>query len=286
MAKKFQRKAVKKGDNNKYLIIGVFVVAITMLLSGFFYFSSEITTPEIHNEGQIEPWIEKYQISQIGNFSIIVRITDITPDFIAMPSTSCVDFETIKEIQNISADNTEVSSEVANPSTLSQPVPMICGFYTLFKFRTDKGNISLEELKGKIREKLNKFSAFQGYIAALPVNISGTDRIYVVGYPENKVGDYLRTILYQKTGGLETGIIGFEERKISVGPILPATVVNITDIIVQGTIDADLPSDIQENLNVTEFNFLPPKILINETIENKTADRLKNLTGVNVFINF
>lgn len=286
MAKKFQRKLVRRRDNRNLIIIGIFVVTITMLLSGFFYFSSDRTTPGIYNEGQIEPWIDKYQISQIGNFSIIAHVTDVTSDFIVMPSASCVDFETIREIQNISVNNIKVSSEVAEPATLFQPVPMICGFYMLFKFNTDEGNISLEELKGEISEKLSKFSVFQGYIATLPVNISGTDQVYIVGYPENRVGDYLRVVLYQKiTTGIGTGMIGFEERKIPVGPVLSATVVNITDIIVQGTIDTDLPSDIQEKLNVTEFNFLPPKILINETIGNKTADRLKNLTGVNVFIN-
>lgn len=285
MAKKFQRKAVRRGDNSRYILIGVFVVVITMLLSGLFFFSSDGNNSQVHDEEQEpEPWIEKYQINQIGNFSIIVRITDITPDFIAMPSASCVDFATIREIQDISVNNVEVSSEVANPSTLSQPVPMICGFYMMFKFRTDEGNISLEELKGEIRKKLNKFSVFQGYTATLPVNISGTDKVYVVGQPERNVGDYLRIILYQKTGGLETGIIGFEERKIPTGPVLSGIVVNVTGIIVQGTINTDFP-DIEKKINITEMNILPPKILINETIGNKTAEGLKNLTGVDVLIN-
>ncbi len=283
MAKKFRKNAVKKKDNGRYILIGVFVVVITMLFSGL-YFSSERNSPKIPNEVQPEPWVDKYQISQIGNFSIIVRIAGIANDLIVMPDSRCVYFETINEIQNISAGNFK-GIEVAEPATASQPAPMICGFYTLFKFGPEEGGNPFE-LNGEIKQKLGKSSTLQGYIANLPINISGTDQVYVVGQPGNEVGDYLRIVLYQKIAfGIESGMIGFGERKIPVGPVLPATVVNITDIIVQGTVNTDLPPDIHEKLNETEFNFLPPKIMINETIENKTADRLMNLTGVSVLVN-
>ena len=222
-------------------------------------------------------------------------------------------------IDNVSVD---VSCEVADPSIrLQYSRKILCGRYMLFKLNgfdeedmdsvefvtgsittnTNRSTATTEEVIGheftispefteRIRDELDntlgEYTLLRNYMGRLPMNVMGTDRISVVGNIDNEIetGDYVRIILFGKViENKDMELIGFEERKIHVGPIFPAVVVDITDVMVRGSIVSNFDFDlIMEKFNLTNISDMHPslpRIVIDGAVNN--VDNANNETSGN-----
>jgi len=278
MAKK-TKKEVQTERKQKFMVFMMFLVAATMLFSGVYYINigGRGTPGEEEDVTAKLALIEQYTLEPLGNASVLVEVTNISSDLIAIPNTQCLYLDNIIEIRNSSIDGVgSISCEVAN--LVSDPrYSIICGSYIMFKFRIE-GNYS--DVTGGIRNKLegalNEYSLRKGYLGKLPANILGSGEIYVVGGEKTEKGDYVRIFIFSKeliAGG--TGLLGLEERNIPKGPRFPATVVNLTGISVSGIIPGEFnPRAIVEGLelNETEFNSKMPEFRVNGTLPKESLD--------------
>jgi hypothetical protein len=281
MAKKEgkQAKKKKKSQNNNmmaYLIIGV------MLLSGLYALQRGDDTPP----AEADPEIDSYTVAQLFNSSMISTVKRIKPELIAKIDKA-VDYSTITDVKNTSAAGlAQVTFEVGNPQLVYTKT--LSGTYMLFRFTFD----SVDDNKtAAIKEKLDSSFGKGGYrllaacVGSLPLNVSGpnTDEVYLPCEIGTKVGDSFRIFLLGKTkDSYFVDSIGFASKKVSVGPVVEAKVLNITSILLEGIIPSDYSTEkIAEVLtNQTEIN--PPQITINSSIDNETKSALEALTGVSV----
>lgn len=285
--KKIEIKSKKQRRREQYILFMILLVAFTMLFSTFYFFTSPTERIPGRGEGGERPYFQSYDARHIGNMSILVKTEEIKPDLIAISHKSCTNFQTIDWVYNISISGLkDVVCEVANPKTSSYYD--ICGDFLFFKFIFENiDENTTEKLKNELDNRLDEYTLKRAYIGILPLNLSGpgtdTDKVYVPGDLETKKGDYAKIFLFQKSS--DKSLIGLEKNTIPVGPVVSAKVINITDIIVQGAIVSDFyPNSIQDDINVITTSIYSPKILINNTIDNKTIEDISKLTGVNLEI--
>jgi hypothetical protein len=267
----------KKEDTTKRrnILIFVGVVAVSMLLSGFYYITPSTRTPGRQGRGELP--LNRYKVEQFGNFSVLVKIKNITSDLILIPAPRAITFEKISSLLNSSIPG------VNYISCDSTDLYFLCTF-----------NLGIENSTPLIKEELDKkfrsdYSLVRGFIGELPVNISGTDEVYIIGTKDNKPGEYVRAFLFQKkdTGG----IIGFEEKKVPLGERIPSKVLNLTAYTFSGIIAGNFNFENfseELELNSSEISFSSPHLIVNktlnETLDNETFFTLRTLGSVSVEI--
>lgn len=269
MVSQIRKKKKREERRRKNVLIFTIVVAGAMVLSGFYWFAPN-RQRALPKEARSEiPW-QTYQVTSLGNSSVLVKIKERTSDLIALPEAREINREKISSLINSSLEGVRyISCEATD-------------FYFLCTFNLERENAS-SEVKEKLREKFrDKYTLKRGFIANLPINISGTDEIYVIGNLDHQQGDYLRVFLFQKSLG---GIIAFEEREIPSGDKVQAKVLNITGYSFSGIIakNFNLKDFSQElRLNVSQVNYRPPLLLVDKRLDNKTLKELESLNEVKV----
>ncbi|MEA3254459.1 MAG: hypothetical protein U9Q22_01325 [Candidatus Altiarchaeota archaeon] len=287
MAKKIKKRVEKKSKEQKkrerYLFIMVFIVAGSMLFSGFYFFSSPGEKTQDREEKE-KPYFQSYNINPIeSDIPMLVRADEIKPELIAIVKSSCINFQTIEWIYNISMPGLEnVVCEVAGPR--GGQYYDLCGkdlLFFKFTFR-DVDENTTEKLKNELDNRLDEYILKRAYAGTLSVNLSGagTDSIYIPGNLDVKKGEYSRILLFQKSS--DGSLFGLEIRRLPMGPVISTSVINLTDIRITGTIASDFyPNTIEEYINVTSIRINPLRIRINESISNETVEEITNL-GVDV----
>jgi len=280
MAKKKKKFRVKeKKDSSKFMI---YLMMAAMLFSGFYMIGQN--PPK--REDRFLPSMETYDVIQVGNTSIVISVKDITTDLIAKLNTPLY-FETIRDIQNTSLDGLEkITLEVGNPVFYESAIEGKT--YLLFIFTFDElDDNRTDSLKNILNSKLgtNNYELLGGCIGSLPINISGpgTDKVYFPCGFDTEINDYFRIFLLKKTkDGLFEGMTSFVEKKIRVGPIIDANVVNVTDILAQGVIESDFYPDRLYKINIRDIELLSPRVLINKTLEDEILEGITSLQDVDV----
>ncbi len=267
------KKRKKREDaKRRNVLIFTGIAALVMILSGmYFLFPSGVVTPAEEPEVST-PW-NTYQLTQLGNFSVLVKIEKGTSDLIALPEPRVITLDRIETLINSSIPGVNyVSCDATN-------------FYFLCTFNLQEENAT-EAVKEKLQAKFRgNYHLMRGFIGSLPAEVSGTDEIYLIGKFEHELGDYLRVFLFRKDSG---GLIAFEEKELFLGERIPAKVLNITGYSFSGTI--------AENFNLTKFsdeigldasqaNYLAPSLLVEKILDTETISQLESLVGVGVNVN-
>ncbi len=288
MAKKTGRdiqsqKKTKKGKNQAYLFIMAMVVIVTMVASGFYYFGSQdegrTQTPK-----EKEPPFNSYGLNPlIMNASIIIKADQPLTELVALPKAQCISTQAIGWVYNTSLPGMRsVLLDAVNYGRDS--AGDVCGNFLLFKFSYDSINeTTITELNNQLANRLGDYTLKRSYIGILPVNLSGpgTDRVYVIGSTDIAKGDSAEILLFQKTS--DGSLFALERNRIAEGPIVPATVSELTDTVVSGSVAGDYALDkIGQKINVTGSRLTPAKFSVNATLDNKTINKLSALKGVSV----
>ncbi|HDH41385.1 MAG TPA: hypothetical protein ENG12_03150 [Candidatus Altiarchaeales archaeon] len=280
MAKRKKRLRVKEGKDSSRFMIYLMIAA--MLFSGFYML--RWWGPE--EESRSLPSMETYDVRQMGNASILISVRDIETEIVAEINTP-ISFETIRDIQNTSLDGLKrITLEVGNPVFYESAIEGRT--YLLFRFTFDElDDNRTNSVRNILNSKLgtNNYELLRGCMGSLPINISGpgTDRVYFPCGFDTEKDDYFRIFLLKKTkDGLFEGTIGFVEKKIEVGPVIDADVVNITNILAQGVIESDFYPDRLYRINTSDMEILPPRVLINKTVKDEVLEKIDSLPGVDV----
>jgi len=280
MAKRKKKLQVKeKRDSSRFMI---YLMIAAMLFSGFYML--RWTGPEKGDRSL--PIMETYDVRQIGNASILTSVKDIRTEVVAEINTP-ISFETIRDIQNTSLDGLKrITLEVGNPVFYESAIEGRT--YLLFRFTFDElDDNRTNSVKSILNSKLgtNNYELFEGCMGTLPINISGpgTDRVYFPCGFDTGIDDYFKIFLLKKTkDGLFGGTIGFVEKKIEVGPVIDADVVNITNILARGVIESDFYPDRLYGINTSDMELLSPRVLINRTVGDEILGEIDSLPGVDV----
>lgn len=266
---RMRKKREDKRRRNSLIFVGI--AAMVMILSGLYYIAPTGRREPTEGSSPSTPW-NTYSVRQIGNSSILIKIKQKTSDLIALPDVREITPQKISSL---------INSSIAGVNYVSCDAT---DFYFLCTFNLERKNATSrvrEKLYDKFRED---YSVMQGYIGKLPVNISGTDEIYVIGKLNHEKGEYIRTFLFQKDLG---GMVAFEEREIPLGNKTPAQVLNLTGYSFSGKVisEFNLKNFSQKlGLNSSQVNYRAPGFMLNETLENDTMESLKDLGEVEVKI--
>ncbi len=277
--KKTRFKAKKKKENSKVSMIMLYVMVAAMLFSGLYVLKGD-TPAQV--DDNIPP-MDLYLIRQIGNSSIITSVKEIKPEIVVKINTP-ISFDLIYAVQAISFEGlTNTSFEVGNPVTYETWVD---GTYMFFRFtfkELDENRTT--SLKHELNSVLGgqKYELMRACAGVIPSNAlgGGIDEIYLPCGFDTKTGDYLKIFLLEKTkDGSFEGTIGFTTKKLVVGPIIEAEILNLTGILSEGIIESDLYFEKLSEINTTELKITLPKIIINQTLDNETIQRINSLEGV------
>jgi hypothetical protein len=278
MAKKDSIKAKKKKASQNqnmmsYLIIGI------MLLSGLYALERGGDSAPVESA----PDIDAYTVTQLFNSSLISTVKNIAPELVAKIDKA-IDYSAIRAVENTSAPGlTQVIFEIGNPQLVYTET--LSGTYMLFRFTFD----SLDDNKtGKIKEALDSSIGKGNYklllacTGSLPLNVSGpkTDEVYLPCEMGTKKGDNFRIFLLGKTkDSYFAGTIGFASKKVAVGPVVEAEVLNLSGILVEGVIQSDFASEAAKALS-DQIELNSPQLIINASADNRTLSEIRELSGV------
>ncbi len=283
MAKaKYRKKKESRDKKRKWNLFIIFMISASMLLSGFMYLGSqEGGAPKKEILGI---HVETYNMEEFSG-GIILKVTEVIPEVVVVPRNKCISYYTINSISNISVAGVEVKPpEVSNPSVYPEGRYM-CGDWIILRFGVgDGGNATLDELRGELDGILSDHSLHGSYVSRLLQNTTGLGSIQVVGSADIVEGDYVTASLFRKIkNNTIEAMIGFEEEKVQAGPNISAEIVNLTGITVNGEISSDINiNDVRDRLDTDKINLNPPRIILNETLNNETLNRLRDLAGVEI----
>lgn len=286
MATKERKQKNKKTQEKNQQII-IYVVTASMLLSGIYFLSERPNTNQVYVD---MPDIDAYKVQQLFNLSMIVSVKEIQPELIAKVD-DILDPNTIKQVKNTSISGLKsIVFEVGNPIFYEgYSTRYVGGAYMLFKFRfssideneTYAVQKTLDQFLGK-----GNYRLMLGCVGKLPINVSGpwTDEIYLPCDLKTKAGDYFRVIpLAKQKEGYFVGTIGFITKKVAVGPTLEAEVVNVSELLVRGVLGSDYRPNIYElAAEEDRISVIPPTIVFNTTLSNKSLGEISRLDGVKV----
>jgi hypothetical protein len=280
---KQSEKKTKKGKKQTYIFIMAMVVIITMVVSGLYYLGSQDEeanpTPK-----EKEPAFNSYNLNSIPlNASITVKADQPLMELVALPKAQCISAQAIGWVYNVSMPG--MRSVLLDAVDYGRDsAGNICGNFLLFKFSFDYINeTTITELNNQLANRLGDYNLKRSYTGILPVNLSGpgTDKVYVIGSTDIAKGDTAEILLFQKTS--DGSLFALERNKIAEGPTVPATVLELTDIIASGTVAGEYALDkIEQKINVTSSRLTPAKFSVNGTLDNKTVNALSALIGVSV----
>ena len=278
-----QKKNSKQRNLKIFIFIMAMVVIVSMLGSSLYYFGSQDqqavqTTPEENLP------FNSYGINQIPvNSSITVTADQAMLELVAIPKAQCISTQAIGWVYNTTVPGmSSVMLDAVNPGKDS--AGDLCGNFLFFKFTFSAINDStIANLNAQLLNRLGDYTLKRSYVGVLPVNLSGpgTDRIYVIGSTDVSKGDIAEVLLFQKT--TDGSVFALERNRIVQGPTVSATVSELTDIMVRGTVAGNYDlENMQRKINITNSRLTPAMLVVNGTIDNKTLTQLSSFTGVTV----
>ena len=278
-----QKKNSKQRNLKIFIFIMAMVVIVSMLGSSLYYFGSQDqqavqTTPEENLP------FNSYGINQIPvNSSITVTADQAMLELVAIPKAQCISTQAIGWVYNTTVPGmSSVMLDAVNPGKDS--AGDLCGNFLFFKFTFSAINDStIANLNAQLLNRLGDYTLKRSYVGILPVNLSGpgTDRIYVIGSTDVSKGDIAEVLLFQKT--TDGSVFALERNRIVQGPTVSATVSELTDIMVRGTVAGNYDlENMQRKINITNSRLTPAMFVVNGTIDNKTLTQLSSFTGVTV----
>jgi len=287
MAKDRNKKGAKKTKQEKkreqYMYFMAFLVIGTMLFSGLYYYGGSGGGGTSEQPKQEIPYFDAYEANQIPlNGSLLVTVDVVRPEVIAMVRSSCVNFQQVGWVYNISEPGlkSKVLSAV-NPQ--KSPYYDLCGSFLYFRFVYDSPPGDVSGIDGKLRNTLGEYVLRRAYTALLPGNLSGpgTDKVYVIGSLDVKKGDKAMIILFQKA--TDGSVFGLEAKKLVKGPVIEGKVVAIDGILAEGSIPGDYsPEKIAQIANMSEASIYQPKVVVNAPVNGTALDELSGIPTVNV----
>jgi hypothetical protein len=282
---KAQKKTKQQKRNDKYQFIGAMVVIVTMLVSGLYFLGSQDrdtgTTTKTPEENL--PY-NSYGINQIPvNSSITVTADQSMLELVAIPKAQCISTQAIGWVYNTTVPGMRsVMLDAVDPGKNS--AGDLCGNFLFFKFAFSAIDEStVPNLNAQLANRLGDYTLKRSYVGILPVNLSGagTDRIYVIGSTDIVKGDVAEIFLFQKT--TDGSVFALERNRIVQGPTVSATVSELTDIMVRGTVAGNYGlASMEKKMNITNSRLTPASFAVNGTLENKTVNELSSLPGVSV----
>lgn len=285
MAKKKKRLIAPKKEENKGSKIMIYVMIAAMLFSGFLYFG-RTTPPE---EGVEVPDMDAYSVNEIVNFSITASVKEIRTELVSKIDRP-LSFEVVRSIENNSLPGLQDAIlEVGNPEVYRDPYTgegILTGTYILYRFVFDEVDENRTQL---VREMMNSnlgsgsHDLMKACVGLLSINISGpgTDTVYIPCSLDTRVGDYFMVFSLVKTReGFFGGVLGFVEKRLPVGPIVEAEVMNLTGVLVQAVIESDFLPEGLSKINAREIEAISPRFIVNQTLENETLRRINKFEGV------
>ncbi|MBN2013981.1 MAG: hypothetical protein JW778_02265 [Candidatus Altiarchaeota archaeon] len=277
-----KQKEGKKGSNILiYVIIGVMLLSALSIL-----FLSDRTS----SGGESSfPEVDAYTVEEIFNSTILTSIREVRPELISR-ITAAVEFDTIEAIQNTSLPGLkEIIIEVGNPQIVENPYTgerFLSGTYLLCRFIFDEVDENQTLTLKKIMDSnvgRGNHDFMRACIGTLPVNISGpgTDTAYIPCSFDTRVGEYFLAFPLMKTKeGFFSGVLGFVSERVPSGQVVNAEAINITGILAQAVIESDFHPEMLSGLQATEVEVMPPRFMVNKTIDNETLERVNRLEGV------
>ncbi|MFZ2456201.1 MAG: hypothetical protein WAX07_06975 [Candidatus Altiarchaeia archaeon] len=278
------QKKTKQGKNaNTYQFIMAMVVIVTMLISGLYFLGSGdggtgTTVPEENIS------FNSYGMNQIAlNSSITVTADQPLMELVAIPKAQCVSTQAIGWVYNTTAPGIRsVMLDAVNPGKDS--AGNLCGTFLFFKFAysaIDESTIAA--LNNELVNRLGDYTLKRSYVGILPVNLSGpgTDRIYVIGSTDIAKGDDAEILMFQKTS--DGSVFALERNRIAEGPRVSATVLDLTDIMVQGTVAGNYElENIEKRINVSNSRLTPAAFAVNGTLDNETVKEISAIPDASV----
>lgn len=261
---KKRRKPAKKKKNSRfmiYLIIGV------MLFSAFFLTTQVQQAPE-DEEFDINLDFEEYSVIRVGNKTVLAVVSAMTSDIIIIPqSVGRLLPENLEAVLDAELDGVEsIKGEFSDA-------------YMLFKFTVSNFTQAEPEIERLVRSELRSHTTHRGYTAQV-----GKDDVYLIGSPKLALGDYVGVILLQKiVDNVLTEYVALENRKLPVGPDLPATVLEANGIRVFASFDKHMMLEhINESIDLTNLTVVQPT-LYSSDLKNETLEKLE-IAGVNITV--
>ena len=280
---KGQKKTKQEKRKDTYQFIGAMVVIVTMLVSGLYFLGSG-------DGGTVAPVPEEnlpynsYGINQIPlNSSITVTADQPKLELVAIPKAQCISIQAIGWVYNTTVPGMRsVMLDAVSPGKNS--AGDLCGNFLFFKFAysaIDESTVA--NLNAQLINRLGDYTLKRSYVGILPVNLSGpgTDRIYVIGSTDIAKGDVAEIFLFQKT--TDGSVFALERNRIVEGPTVSATVSELTDIMVRGTVLGNYAlENMEKRINITNSRLTPASFAVNETLDNKTISELSSFSGISV----
>jgi hypothetical protein len=280
---KAQKKTKQEKRKQIYIFIGAMVIIVAMLGSGLYSLGSgdRVGVAPVPEENL--PY-NSYGINQIPvNSSITVTADQSMLELVAIPRAQCISMQAIGWVYNTTVTGMRsVMLDAVNPG--KNAAGDLCGNFLFFKFAFSAiDETTVASLNGQLVNQLGDYTLKRSYVGILPVNLSGpgTDRIYVIGSTDIARGDVAEILLFQKT--TDGSVFALERNRIVDGPNVSATVSELTDIMVRGTVAGNYAlENIEKRINVTNSRLTPAMFSVNGTLDNKTTSDLAGLPGVSV----
>lgn len=258
MRKRPARMRPTKKKNYKWMI---YLIAFVMIFSSFFISTRIYDQQETEPEPELE--LERYEVVPVGNLTALFTIEQELNEFIAIPLRSeLLNAEMIRAITETPLDGVDrVTAELSSS-------------FLLFKFYTT--NATIDDIKLLLDSEIVDYNLLKGYKGVLAGN-----EVYIMGSMNLEVGDYIKAILMQKmVNNVPSGLMGFQQKRLVVGPDIPASVLDAGRAIVFARFKADI--------NIIELNETMPMDIIEyypATIVSDLNDSLieqLNSTGANI----
>ena len=278
-----QKKSSKEGKNNVFIFVMAMVVIVSMLGSALYYFSSRDEQAAQTSPEENLPF-NSYGINQIPvNSSITVTADQAMLELVAIPKAQCISTQAIGWVYNTTVPGMSSDKlDAVNPGKDS--AGDLCGNFLFFKFTFSAiDDSTVANLNSQLLNRLGDYTLKRSYVGVLPVNLSGpgTNRIYVIGSTDITKGDVAEVLLFQKT--TDGTVFALERNRIVQGPNVSATVSELTDIMVRGTVAGNYAlENMQRKINITNSRLTPAMFVVNGTLDNKTLTELSSFTGISV----
>jgi hypothetical protein len=135
--KKVAKKTKAEKKREQFMYIMAFIVIGTMLFSGLYYYGNSQGGSQTTQPTQEIPYFDSFQANAIPlNASLIVTVGDVRPEVIAMSKASCINFQQVQWIYNLTDTGLKgVVMTAVNPQK-SQYYDL-CGSFIYFKFTYD-----------------------------------------------------------------------------------------------------------------------------------------------------
>jgi len=262
-----QKTEKPKEKNNKWVLVGIVVVAVTMIASGLFLG----TRPTINERPENINVVDLNYSLAVAQPDVIAYVNESLDEFFVIPSTFQGSYDNLKSIKNTSINGIKkiMVETVTNKNII------------IFKFIIDKNSSEkeeeiLENIKSKFKYQLDIsdshkdiYRGFNGFIRGFP------GKAYLIAGADTKPGDYIFGVWYnRKINETEDALVIIKEAIKPCNNSL-ARVVAISDIIVTGDVYKNFDLNLVSSELNTSINFIKPKIINITGADQKTEQVIK-----------